>query len=290
VAPSTRWEGRTGRSSPGGVNPGPERPVPVSGTVVAARYWWPDLGDNLGGMSGRGLRRRPRCGNGGRTAADDGRVVSAPSFHPGCGRVGGGVARPAASGCGAAVPASRFPPPRPAADYPRDSGRHATERPARPIGQGVSGVILRFGGIALVITLAIWLYCLLDAITTDESRVRHLPKVAWVLIVLLLFEVGALLWLIAGRPRRDRAAPPYRNSPNGRRGPARSPARRAPLPPDDDPEFLAALGRRQDEEQRRMLSRWEAELRRREEELRRRKRDGDGDDPDPEDPPRHDPP
>jgi hypothetical protein len=145
-------------------------------------------------------------------------------------------------------------------------------------------VILRFGGIAFVVMLAVWLFCLLDAITTDQSRVRHLPKVAWVLIVLLLFEIGALLWLIAGRPRRESAAPPRRNSPNGRRGPARSTARRPPLPPDDDPEFLANLGRRRDEEQRRMLSRWEAELRRREEELRRRERDGDDGDPGPKDP------
>jgi hypothetical protein len=138
-------------------------------------------------------------------------------------------------------------------------------------------VLLRVGGIGFVILLAFWLYCLLDVITTDESRVRHLPKIIWLLIVLLLFEVGAALWLIAGRPRGEAAGP----SPNGsrarQRGPIGSRARRVPLPPDDDPEFLADLGRQHDEEHRRKLNRWEAELRRREEELRRREQDGRGD-------------
>jgi Phospholipase_D-nuclease N-terminal len=103
--------------------------------------------------------------------------------------------------------------------------------------QGVI-VLLRVGGIGFVVLLAVWLYCLLDVITSDESRVRHLPKVAWVLIVLLLFEVGAALWLIAGRPRGDG-------------GPVRSRQRPAELPPDDDPEFLADLRRRQEERRRR---------------------------------------
>ena len=147
-------------------------------------------------------------------------------------------------------------------------------------------MILRVGGIAFVIMLAIWLYCVLDVITTDESRIRHLPKPVWVLIVLLLFEVGAVLWLVAGRPRGRAADMPYPSSRNGRNGPpgpARPAGRRPPLPPDDDPEFLANLGRRQDDEHRRMLNRWEEELRRREEELRRRERD-DGADTGPDDP------
>jgi len=148
----------------------------------------------------------------------------------------------------------------------------------------VVGVLLRFGGIGFVILLAIWLYCLLDVITTDESRVRNLPKMAWVLIVLLLFEVGAVAWLIAGRPRGRAGDVPERGG-SGRRPPAPRPsgAPRGPLPPDDDPEFLAGLGRRQDEENRRMLDRWEAELRRREEDLRRREQDKGGN-PGPDEP------
>jgi hypothetical protein len=138
----------------------------------------------------------------------------------------------------------------------------------------VAGVFLRLGGIAFVIMLAIWLYCLLDAITTDESRVRNLPKGAWILIVLVLLDIGAILWLIAGRPRGTAAGTPYRVKRGNLRGPDGAPTRRPSVAPDDDPEFLANLSRRQDEENRRTLGRWEAELRRREEELRRREQDG----------------
>jgi hypothetical protein len=142
--------------------------------------------------------------------------------------------------------------------------------------QGVAGVFLRVGGIGFVILLAIWLYCLLDAITSDESRVRNLPKMAWILIVLLLLDVGAILWLIAGRPRGTAAGAPYRVDRGNRRGPTAPPTRRPSPAPDDDPEFLAELSRRQEEEHRRKLGRWEAELQRREEELRRREQDGGG--------------
>jgi hypothetical protein len=143
-------------------------------------------------------------------------------------------------------------------------------------------MLLRLGGIGFVILLAIWLYCLLDAITTDKSRVRNLPKAAWILIVLLLFEIGAILWLIAGRPRGKPADVPFQGSRGNHRGPTMPPAHRPSVGPDDDPEFLAELSRRRDAEHRRMLGRWEAELRRREEEMRRREQNGG--DPDPEDP------
>lgn len=143
-------------------------------------------------------------------------------------------------------------------------------------------MLLRVGGIGFVILLAVWLYCVLDAITADESRVRNLPKMAWILIVLLLLDLGAILWLIAGRPRGRAAAIPPNGSKGGRRGPIAPMTRRPAVAPDDDPEFLAELGRRHDEEHRRMLGRWEAELRRREEELRRR-REQDGGNPGPED-------
>jgi phospholipase D-like protein len=109
-------------------------------------------------------------------------------------------------------------------------------------------VFLRVGGIAFVISLAFWLYCLLDAITADQSRVRNLPKGAWILIVLVLLDIGAILWLIAGRPRGTAADTPYRVDRGNLRGPTVPPRRRPPVAPDDDPEFLANLSRRQDEE------------------------------------------
>lgn len=144
-------------------------------------------------------------------------------------------------------------------------------------------MLLRFGGIVFIVLLAVWLYCLLDAITSDETRVRALSKPVWVLIVLLTFEVGAILWLLFGRPRgadgRVRRGPEERremwsNWPRSA-GTARPASGRPGRPaPDDDPEFLAGLDRQTADEDRELLERWEADLRKREEELRRRDEDG----------------
>jgi hypothetical protein len=57
----------------------------------------------------------------------------------------------------------------------------------------VAGVI----GIALVF---IWIYCLYDVITTHDGLVRNLPKIAWFVIVLLIPDIGSILWLCFGRP------------------------------------------------------------------------------------------
>jgi hypothetical protein len=145
----------------------------------------------------------------------------------------------------------------------------------------VSGVLLRFGGIVFIVLLAIWLYCLLDAITSDATRVRSLSKPVWVMIVLFTFEIGALLWLLYGRPRTGgrskRLGPAARrdawaNWPRPTPGrPRAEPARPAP---DDDPDFLAGLDRRANDEHQELLQQWEADLRKREEELRRKDEDG----------------
>ncbi|GLK07791.1 PLDc N-terminal domain-containing protein [Streptosporangium carneum] len=94
-------------------------------------------------------------------------------------------------------------------------------------------------GLAL---LAFWLYCLFDAITTPDEETRNLPKLLWVIIVLLLPLAGGVFWLLLGRPNGPRAAgtlPPG----DGRARP------QAPKGPDDDPDFLRDLDRRlRDEE------------------------------------------
>ena len=58
----------------------------------------------------------------------------------------------------------------------------------------VAGVI----GIAVVF---VWIYCLYDVITTHDGLVRNLPKIAWFVIVLVLFDIGSILWLCFGRPK-----------------------------------------------------------------------------------------
>ncbi len=111
------------------------------------------------------------------------------------------------------------------------------------------------GAMGLVV-LALWVFCLIDVITTDEYLCRNLQKNWWVLIVLLLFDVGAVLWLVAGRPWQAAAARPPGPGSGGYpeyERPGRFEATRA----EDDEEFLrrcrerAAQQRERYREQRR---------------------------------------
>ncbi|MEV7428982.1 PLD nuclease N-terminal domain-containing protein [Nocardioides sp. NPDC092400] len=108
-----------------------------------------------------------------------------------------------------------------------------------------------------VIVFILWAYCLVDAISTDQSRVRHLPKWAWIVLVLLFPLVGSLAWLVAGRPaptprltRQQGAAPGF---PEYER-----PGRMAAADPAKDEEFLRQVRERAEEQRRR----YEAERRR----------------------------
>ena len=140
-------------------------------------------------------------------------------------------------------------------------------------------VFIRFGGILFLAALAVWLYCLLDSVSSDRTQVRRLSKGAWFAIVLLFFLPGALAWLAWGRPRTSAPRRPTLGPAGPRGGPPR-PGRAAEPPsglcgrtsrpaPDDDPEFLAELDRRAAQEHEKLLGSWEEDLRRREEELRR---------------------
>lgn len=61
------------------------------------------------------------------------------------------------------------------------------------------------GALGLLV-LGLWIFCLVDVILTPEGDCRNLPKLAWLLIVLFLPDVGSILWLVVGRPRVTRAA------------------------------------------------------------------------------------
>lgn len=115
-----------------------------------------------------------------------------------------------------------------------------------------------------LLVLALWIYAFIDCLNTPEEEVRGLPKVVWVIIILLFGEVlvGPVAWLVAGRNRRGPAGGStpsewHRNH------------RTEFVAPDDNPEFLNSLKaeNRKDES---LLKDWETDLRRREEELKRR--------------------
>jgi hypothetical protein len=77
--------------------------------------------------------------------------------------------------------------------------------------------------------LALDIYAVVDAIQTDDLLVKHLPKIFWILLILIFTPIGAIAWLVAGRDRGEQ---------NGRKRPYR-PA--PPRGPDDDPDFLRNL-------------------------------------------------
>ena len=127
------------------------------------------------------------------------------------------------------------------------------------------------GGLFAFAILALWIYCILDVIATNESLIRNLPKIVWLLVVIFVPTIGSIAWLLLERPERTGFAPgdsTYRAEPRGTRldHPTRRPL--ATMAPDDDPRYLAEL-----DERTKRLREWEAELKRREEELRHREGD-----------------
>jgi len=117
------------------------------------------------------------------------------------------------------------------------------------------------GGIVALAFFLLWVYCIFDVISTDESLTRNMPKVMWLVIVIFLPTVGSVAWLALGRPQNAGLGPrdtrPYKPPP--RRLP------QAPKGPEDSPEFMTGLDGRARE-----LKKWEEDLKRREDELRRR--------------------
>ena len=80
-----------------------------------------------------------------------------------------------------------------------------------------------------LIPLALTIYAVIDAIQTENTGVQHMPKLIWIMLILLFPWVGAIAWLVVGRQRGPL---------NGRRG-SNYPS--APRGPDDDPDFLRNL-------------------------------------------------
>ncbi|MGR6972003.1 PLD nuclease N-terminal domain-containing protein [Streptomyces cynarae] len=127
-----------------------------------------------------------------------------------------------------------------------------------------------FRYLPFLLVLALWIYAFIDCLNTPEEQVRGLPKVVWVIIILLFGEVlvGPIAWLVAGKHRGP--APVNGSTPSEWHRNHRT----AFVAPDDNPEFLRSL-KEENKKDEALLKEWEADLRRREEELRRRER-GEG--------------
>jgi hypothetical protein len=100
-----------------------------------------------------------------------------------------------------------------------------------------------------VVVLALWVYCLIDVISRSDDEIRHLPKVAWLLLVLFFPFAGSVAWLVAGRPHGARRPSAYERAvpefPEYDR-----PGRAAASRPEDDEEFLRKVRERAEEQRR----------------------------------------
>jgi Phospholipase_D-nuclease N-terminal len=120
--------------------------------------------------------------------------------------------------------------------------------------------VVRLWGIVGLLGFLLWVYCIFDVIAADESLVRNLPKMLWLIIVIITNAVGAVAWLALGRPENMSFQP----------GSSDYRAPRRPVGPEDRPDFPSRT-----DDQARQLQAWEEELERRERDLRRREDGGE---------------
>lgn len=99
-----------------------------------------------------------------------------------------------------------------------------------------------------LVTLGLWIFSLVEVISTDEGAIRSLPKVWWLLIVLFFPLAGSVAWLVAGRPVAARPSPYQRPVPQYPE--YDRPGRAAARNPDDDEAFLRQVRARAEEQRR----------------------------------------
>lgn len=92
--------------------------------------------------------------------------------------------------------------------------------------------------IGAILALVVTVYALVDLTVTDDRRIRHLNRVLWVVLIVVLPVIGAAGWLAWGKGPRA-AAPP--------------------MAPDDDPSFSRSTTV-SDEETDRRIADLEAQL------------------------------
>lgn len=130
-------------------------------------------------------------------------------------------------------------------------------------------VIFADGTLALVM-LALWVFCIIDVITTPEPDVRNLPKMAWLFIVLILPDIGSIVWLVAGRNWQGRPTS-YRSATAAAAYPEYDrPGRAVPADPHDDDAFLQQVRQRAEAQRREYQERRRRELQEEQDRLHKR--------------------
>ena len=74
--------------------------------------------------------------------------------------------------------------------------------------------------ILVLVVVALIVFTAVLAVQADSEQTRHLPKIVWLLAIILVPGLGAIAWWLLGRPTGQAAAV---------------------VAPDDDPDFLRRL-------------------------------------------------
>jgi hypothetical protein len=59
----------------------------------------------------------------------------------------------------------------------------------------------------ILFAAGVWVYCLIDAVMTPRAEIRRLSPLSWAIVITLLPVIGAMAWLLMGRPTRRWRAP-----------------------------------------------------------------------------------
>jgi hypothetical protein len=116
--------------------------------------------------------------------------------------------------------------------------------------------VIRF--VPEIVVLILWIYCIVDVISSPEGDIRNLGKGLWVIIVLFFPLVGSIAWLVAGRPVDVRPMTRSEGAATGfpeyeRRG------RFAATDPEKDEEFLKQVRARAEQQRKRYEAQQRAE-------------------------------
>jgi hypothetical protein len=109
--------------------------------------------------------------------------------------------------------------------------------------------VLYGGGVLALVEIVLLVYCVLNIVTTPEGQVRNLPKLLWLVLVVILPLVGGIAWLVAGRPQGPARSMPHKGNlgvPPAYDRPGRATAFR----PEDDEAFLRGLRERAEQQRR----------------------------------------
>ena len=108
--------------------------------------------------------------------------------------------------------------------------------------------MLYVDGLLLIAVLGLWIWCIVEIVQMPDGLCRHLPKLGWLVLVILLPLIGSLAWLVAGRPATTRGP---RTHPTPGYPEYERPNRALPQDPAADEEFLRQVRARAEQQRAR---------------------------------------